>query len=44
MSKQKRDFIFFIEDILMCIEKIERYTKNLTFKVIESASSQSVER
>jgi len=32
MSKQKRDFIFFIEDILICIEKIERYTKNLSFK------------
>lgn len=27
-SKQKRDYMLFIEDILTCIEKIERYTSN----------------
>jgi uncharacterized protein with HEPN domain len=32
MSKQRRDYIFFIEDILICIEKIERYTSNISFE------------
>ena len=32
MSKQKRDYILFIEDILTCIEKIERYTSNVSFE------------
>ena len=32
MSKQRRDYIFFIEDILTCIEKIERYTSNVSFE------------
>jgi len=32
MSKKERDYILFLEDILNAIEKIERYTKNLTFK------------
>lgn len=32
MSKKERDYILFLEDILNAIEKIERYTKNLTFE------------
>jgi len=32
MSKQRRDYILFIEDILSCIEKIERYTSNVSFE------------
>ena len=32
MSKQKRDYILFIEDVLTCIEKIERYTSNVSFE------------
>jgi uncharacterized protein with HEPN domain len=32
MSKQRRDYILFIEDILTCIEKIERYTSNVSFE------------
>jgi len=31
-SKQKRDYLLFIEDILTCIEKIERYTSNSSFE------------
>ena len=31
MSKQKRDYLLFIEDVLTCIEKIERYTSNVSF-------------
>ena len=31
-SKQKRDYMFFIEDIVTCIEKIERYTGNVSFE------------
>ncbi|CAD6493581.1 MAG: hypothetical protein CHKLHMKO_00506 [Candidatus Argoarchaeum ethanivorans] len=32
MSKQREDYILFIEDILTCIEKIERYTSNDSFE------------
>lgn len=32
MSKQRRDYILFIEDILTCIEKIGRYTSNVSFE------------
>lgn len=32
MSKQKRDYILFIEDIVTCIEKIERYTALVSFE------------
>jgi uncharacterized protein with HEPN domain len=32
MSKQRRDYILFIEDIVICIEKIERYTSNVSFE------------
>lgn len=32
MSKQRRDYISFIEDIVTCIEKIERYTDNISFE------------
>ena len=32
MPKQKRDYILFFEDILNAIEKIERYTRKLSFK------------
>jgi len=32
MSKQKRDYLLFIEDVLTCIEKIERYTSNVSFE------------
>ncbi len=32
MSEKGRDYILFIEDILAAVEKIERYTKNLSFE------------
>jgi len=32
MSKQRRDYILFIKDILTCIEKVERYTSNVSFE------------
>ena len=32
MSKKGRDTLLFVEDILDAIEKIERYTRNLTFE------------
>ena len=32
MSKDKRDYILFLEDILNSIEKLEKYTKDLDFK------------
>ena len=32
MSERKRDYILFLVDILNAIEKIERYTKGLTFE------------
>ena len=32
MSKQRRDYILVIEDVLTCIEKIERYTSNVSFE------------
>ena len=32
MSKIKRDYILFLEDILNSIEKLEKYTKDLDFK------------
>jgi uncharacterized protein with HEPN domain len=32
MSERKRDYLLFLEDILNAIEKIERYTKGLTFE------------
>jgi len=32
MSKRKRDYIFFIEDVLICIGKIEKYTENISFE------------
>ena len=32
MSKDKRDYILFLEDILNSIEKLEKYTKGLDFK------------
>lgn len=31
MSKEKRDYVLFLEDILDALEKIENYTKNLSF-------------
>ena len=31
-SKQKRDYMFFIEDIVTCIKKMERYTSNISFE------------
>jgi uncharacterized protein with HEPN domain len=31
-SKQKRDYTLFIEDILACIEKIEKYTYSMSFE------------
>ncbi len=31
-SKERRDYILFVEDILTCIEKIEMYTKNISFE------------
>ena len=32
MSKDKRDYILFLEDILNSIEKLGKYTKDLDFK------------
>ena len=32
MSKDERDYILFLEDILNSIEKIQKYTKDLDFK------------
>lgn len=32
MSERKRDYLLFIEDILKAVEKIERYTKGLSFE------------
>ena len=32
MSERGRDYILFIEDIVTCIEKIERYTSNVSFE------------
>ena len=32
MSKQNRDYVLFIEDILTCIKKIEKYTSNISFE------------
>jgi uncharacterized protein with HEPN domain len=32
MSKKKRDFLLFLEDVIFSIEKIEKYTKGLTYK------------
>ena len=32
MSEQKRDYILFIEDIVTCIKKMERYTSNISFE------------
>jgi len=32
MPKKARDYTLFLEDVLNAIEKIERYTKNLTFE------------
>jgi len=32
MSEQRREYILFIEDISTCIEKIERYTSNVSFE------------
>ena len=32
MSKKSRDYILFIEDILIAVEKIERYTRSLSFE------------
>jgi uncharacterized protein with HEPN domain len=31
MSKKRRDFLLFLEDIMVCIEKLEKYTQGLTF-------------
>ena len=31
MSKEERDYILFLEDILEAIEKIENYTRDVTF-------------
>ena len=31
MSKKRRDFLLFLEDIMACIEKLEKYTQGLTF-------------
>jgi len=31
MSKEERDYTFFLEDILQAIEKIEIYTKDLSY-------------
>jgi len=31
MSKEKRDYILYLEDILDALEKIENYTKNISF-------------
>jgi uncharacterized protein with HEPN domain len=32
MSKKEKDYIIFLEDILEAIEKIEKYTQNLTYQ------------
>ena len=32
MSERKRDFILFLEDILNAVEKIERYSRDLTLE------------
>jgi uncharacterized protein with HEPN domain len=32
MSERKREYLLFLEDILNAIEKIERYTSDLTFE------------
>jgi hypothetical protein len=34
MSDKKRGHILFLEDIMNAIEKIERYTKGLTFEAL----------
>ena len=31
MSKKRRDFLLFLEDIMACIEKLEKFTQGLTF-------------
>jgi uncharacterized protein with HEPN domain len=31
MSKEKRDYILYLEDILDALKKIENYTKNISF-------------
>ena len=36
MSKVRRNYLMYLEDILMAIRKIERYTRNLNFKVFSS--------
>lgn len=36
MKRPERDFLFFIEDIIDSIEKIERYTHELDFNGFES--------
>lgn len=38
MSKEKRDFILFLEDIRQAVEKLESYTKNLTFEEFRTGS------
>ncbi len=35
MSKQKREHLFFIKDILDSIRKIEKYTKGLSFEELK---------
>ncbi|MEA2020848.1 MAG: DUF86 domain-containing protein [Candidatus Caldatribacteriota bacterium] len=32
MSKEKRDYILYLEDILDALKKIENYTKNISFE------------
>ncbi|WP_174590338.1 HepT-like ribonuclease domain-containing protein [Methanocella conradii] len=32
MSKKKRDYILFLEDILACIDKIEKYSRAMSFE------------
>ena len=36
MSKAGRNYLMYLEDILMAIRKIEKYTRNLNFKVFSS--------
>ena len=36
MPKEKRDYILFLEDILSAIEKIEMYTRELSFESFRS--------
>ena len=31
MSKESRDFLIYLEDIIDAIEKIEKYTQNIDF-------------